>query len=228
MMSLAYAASRRTKIWSSSPGNVRQFVHNIAPAPSSGEVEYGKPGADLDSTNAEVETALTFVARTGKVDAAKLLLDARAKVSVTERFKASRLGLIAAPDDPLVDLGWEHHALVDLPDAYQVTQLMIRAAWGATNSPPADATDRPGLRRSAQNPTPSGRRHPSPSCQRPDHSPPRSGAETQPFGSWRKMTPTPNRKITMAKRRWTRPTATTVTRRLLGQTWCPGARIRKR
>lgn len=82
---------------------MRQFVHNIAPAPPSGEVEYGKPGADLDSANAEVETSLTLVARTGKVDAAKLLLDARANVSATERFKASRLGLIAVRDDPFVD-----------------------------------------------------------------------------------------------------------------------------
>ena len=55
-----------------------------------GEVEYVKPGADLDSANAEVEPALTLVARTGKVDAANLLPDARANVSATERFKASR------------------------------------------------------------------------------------------------------------------------------------------
>ena len=69
---------------------MRQFDHNIAPAPPSGAVESGKPGADLDSANAEVETALTLVSRTGKVDAAKLLPDARANVSATERFKASR------------------------------------------------------------------------------------------------------------------------------------------
>ena len=61
----------------SSPGNVRQFVHNIAPAPPSGAVESGRRGADLDSAHAEVGAALTFVARTGKVDAAKLLPDRR-------------------------------------------------------------------------------------------------------------------------------------------------------
>ena len=153
MMSLAYAASRRTKIWSSSPGNVRQFVHNIAPAPPSGEVEYGKPRADLDSTNAEVETALRQVARTGKVDAAKLLLDARANVSVTERFKASRLGLIAARDDPLVDPVGNITRWFDLPNAYQVT----RHGAPPTTRP---RTDRRRRRRSAQNPAPSGRRHP--------------------------------------------------------------------
>ena len=83
-------ASRRTKIWSSSPGNVRQFVHNIAPAPPSGAVDSGRTEADLDSAHAEVETALTLVARSGKVDAAKLLPDRRANLSATERFKACR------------------------------------------------------------------------------------------------------------------------------------------
>lgn len=82
-------ASRRTKIWSSSPGNVRQFVHNIAPAPPSGAVESGRTGADPDSAHAEVEAALTLVAH-GKVDAAKLLPDRRTNVSATERFKACR------------------------------------------------------------------------------------------------------------------------------------------
>ena len=83
-------ASRRTKIWSSSPGNVRQFVHNIAPAPPSGAVECGRTGAYLDSAHAEAETALTLVARTGKADGAKLLPDRRTNVSATERFKACR------------------------------------------------------------------------------------------------------------------------------------------
>ena len=83
-------ASRRTIIWSSSPGNVRQFVHNIAPAPPSGAVKSGRTGADLDSAHAEVETALRLVARTGKADAAKLRPDRRTNVSATERFKARR------------------------------------------------------------------------------------------------------------------------------------------
>jgi ankyrin repeat protein len=134
---------------------VRQFVHNIAPAPPSGEVEYGKPGADLDSTNAEVETALTLVARTGRVDAAKLLLDARANVSVTEGFKASRLGLIAARDDPFVDPVGNITRWFDLPNAYQVTR---HGAPPTTR--PRMLTDRRRRRRSAQNPPPSGRRHP--------------------------------------------------------------------
>ena len=44
----------------------------------------------MDSANAEVGTASTLGARTGKVDAAKLLPDARANVSATERCKACR------------------------------------------------------------------------------------------------------------------------------------------
>lgn len=111
--------------------------------------------------------------------------------------------------------------MVELPNTYQVTPLMILAAWGTPTTRPAAATKRRRGRRSAQNPAPSGRRHPAASCQGPDHSPPRSGAGTRPFASWRKMTSTLNRAITVAERRWTRPVPTTVTRRFLGEPGVP-------
>ena len=81
-----------------------------------------------------------------------------------------------------VDPVGEHHALVDLPNAYQVTALMIRVGSAPTHDNPTRACYEADEEvAEALNPAPSRRRHPSASCQGPDHSLPRSGAGTQPW-----------------------------------------------
>ena len=46
-----------------------------------------KAGADVESPNADGQTALMVVARTGQVDAARLLLKHGAKVNAVERWR---------------------------------------------------------------------------------------------------------------------------------------------
>lgn len=134
-------ASRRTKIWSSSPGNVRQFVHNIAPAPPSGAVESGRTGADPDSAHAEVEAALTLVAHRqgGRGQAAPGQKDQRERYGALQSLSALMWPLIAGRDDPFV-IRLRTSRVVELPNAYQVTPLMILAAWGTPTTRPAAAT----------------------------------------------------------------------------------------
>ncbi len=72
-------------------------------------------GADVDSPNAEGQTALMIVARTGRTDAARLLLDTGANVNAIEQWGGqSALMWAAAQQQPdMIGLLIEHGAEVD-------------------------------------------------------------------------------------------------------------------